>query len=252
MTLMNRGTWRYRRDAFVSVTKRTTLREAIIMLIIYPAEIFIESTREALTRGGREIRENHESRGWVSQFLPFLKILQKDPLFIGIKISRVRKFLFTNYYRSSHGCSLLSIPPVEFLESLVKFPTKAGDKNPGELLWVNRFNVQSMQLVFSLVRGSSRGLFLHLILVPPSCLPNFFSCLFYTPLLFPWNSPSFSRPPRFLPRMQFPCIFAPFFTSHIFPSCHRLAGYSAGKAPRNAPTSSTPLNRVGSYERGGG
>lgn len=57
-----------------------------------------------------------------------------------------------------------------------------------------------------------------------SCLPNFFSCLFYTPLLFPWNSPSFSRPPRFLPRMQFPCIFAPFFTSYIFPSCHRLAG----------------------------
>lgn len=215
------------------------------MLIIYPAEIFIESTREALTR------DPWKSRGWVSQFLPFLKILQKDPLFIGIKISRV-KFLFTNYYRSSHGCSLLSIPPVEFLESLVKFPTKAGDKNPGELLWVNRFNVQSMQLVFSLVRGSSRGLFLHLILVPPSCLPNFFSCLFYTPLLFPWNSPSFSRPPRFLPRMQFPCIFAPFFTSHIFPSCHRLAGYSAGKAPRNASTSSTPLNRVGSYERGGG
>lgn len=55
MTLMNHGTWRYRRDAFVSVTKRTILREAIIMLIIYPAEIFIEcDARDLDSRRSRD------------------------------------------------------------------------------------------------------------------------------------------------------------------------------------------------------
>lgn len=55
MTLMNHGTWRYRRDTFVSVTKRTILREAIIMLIIYPAEIFIEcDARDLDSRRSRD------------------------------------------------------------------------------------------------------------------------------------------------------------------------------------------------------
>lgn len=111
MTLMNRGTWRYRRDAFVSVTKRAILREAIIMLIIYPAEIFIESMRETLTRAGREIRENHESRitrvsfAFFSHFLPpfprfYNKILFFFYQFIGITISRGK---FCSNYRSLHG-----------------------------------------------------------------------------------------------------------------------------------------------------
>lgn len=39
---MNRGTQSYQ-ETFVSATKRTTSREVIIALIIYPAEIFIES-----------------------------------------------------------------------------------------------------------------------------------------------------------------------------------------------------------------
>lgn len=64
--------------------------------------------------------------------------------FTGIKISRVK--FYSNYITISlRGCSLSG---VEFFETLVKFP-KPGDKNREELLWVNRFNVESMQLVFS-------------------------------------------------------------------------------------------------------
>lgn len=75
-TLMNHGTWRYRRDAFVSVTKRTILREAIIMLIIYPAEIFIE--RVARDLDSRRPRDPWKSRITRVSFAFFPPLPQID------------------------------------------------------------------------------------------------------------------------------------------------------------------------------
>lgn len=129
---MNRGTWRYRRDAFVSVTKRAILREAIIMLIIYPAEIFIESMRETLTRAGREIRENHESRitrvsfAFFSHFLPSFPRFYNKILFFFLPIYRNNNFERKILFQLPISSWVNSLSRVEFFESLVKFPTKAG------------------------------------------------------------------------------------------------------------------------------
>lgn len=77
-TLMNHGTWRYRRDAFVSVMKRTILREAIIMLIIYPAEIFIERVaRDLDSRRSRDPWKSRITRVSFASFPPLPQDITK-------------------------------------------------------------------------------------------------------------------------------------------------------------------------------
>lgn len=131
-----------------------------------------------------------------------------------------------------------------FSSHLHKVATKADDKNPRSYdraaltckacssFLASPCKLERVVLRLSLPSSNPR-----LLLLPFFSL-FFCSCLFYAApvsMKFALFLVATLSP---LPRMQFPCIFALFFTRYIFPSCHRLAGYSTrDTAGTKKPTS---------------
>lgn len=158
--------------------------------------------------------------------------------FTGIKISRV-KFCSNYITISPRGCSLSG---VEFFETLVKFP-KPGDKNREELLWVNRFNVESMQLVFSRSWKLER-------IVPLLLSTEFFFPVYSTRCSSSHGIHPLSRGHHASSRAcNSHAYLRRSLRATFFPPVIVLPVIRPGKR-QETHLPFTPLNRVGSYERG--